>query len=151
MWEYWIFFVLFGDIRFSSVRRRDSALIKEEIKSFLANRRISQAVVAQVTGESQLCHFNQIHKIQPGKSWYCMLASIQPLDENRSGSVPLSPGISQSRISHWLLQQGSDLSEQKKRAFFRWYQLEKTNPGNTSLPSIIRPIFPAWPPTPNSF
>lgn len=38
-------------------------------------------------------------------------------------------GISQSRISHWLLQQGSDLSEQKKRAFYRWYQLEKTNPG----------------------
>ncbi|XP_033842106.1 homeobox-containing protein 1-like isoform X2 [Periophthalmus magnuspinnatus] len=69
--------------------RRDSAVIKDEIKSFLASRRISQAVVAQVTG------------------------------------------ISQSRISHWLLQQGSDLSEQKKRAFFRWYQLEKTNPGAT--------------------
>lgn len=34
--------------------RRDSAVIKEEIKSFLANRRISQAVVAQVTGEYQL-------------------------------------------------------------------------------------------------
>lgn len=32
--------------------RRDSAVIKEEVKSFLANRRISQAVVAQVTGES---------------------------------------------------------------------------------------------------
>lgn len=30
--------------------RRDSSVIKEEIKSFLANRRISQAVVAQVTG-----------------------------------------------------------------------------------------------------
>ncbi|KAG5265364.1 hypothetical protein AALO_G00241590 [Alosa alosa] len=69
--------------------RRDSAIIKEEIKAFLGNRRISQAVVAQVTG------------------------------------------ISQSRISHWLLQQGSDLSEQKKRAFFRWYQLEKTTPGAT--------------------
>ncbi|XP_063039922.1 homeobox-containing protein 1a isoform X3 [Engraulis encrasicolus] len=69
--------------------RRDSAIIKEEIKTFLGNRRISQAVVAQVTG------------------------------------------ISQSRISHWLLQQGSDLSEQKKRAFFRWYQLEKTTPGAT--------------------
>ncbi|KAA0710987.1 Homeobox-containing protein 1 [Triplophysa tibetana] len=39
--------------------------------------------------------------------------------------------ISQSRISHWLLQQGSDLSEQKKRAFYRWYQLEKTTPGAT--------------------
>lgn len=46
-----------------------------------------------------------------------------------SFSPCLPPGISQSRISHWLLQQGSDLSEQKKRAFFRWYQLEKTNPG----------------------
>ncbi|XP_047196213.1 homeobox-containing protein 1 [Hippoglossus stenolepis] len=78
------------DEKVEDLMRRDSALIKEEIKSFLANRRISQAVVAQVTG------------------------------------------ISQSRISHWLLQQGSDLSEQKKRAFFRWYQLEKTNPGNTT-------------------
>lgn len=37
-----------------SACRRDSAVIKEEIKSFLANRRISQAVVAQVTGEYQL-------------------------------------------------------------------------------------------------
>ncbi|TTE07141.1 Homeobox-containing protein 1 [Bagarius yarrelli] len=68
---------------------RDSNVIKEEIKAFLGSRRISQAVVAQVTG------------------------------------------ISQSRISHWLLQQGSDLSEQKKRAFYRWYQLEKTTPGAT--------------------
>ncbi|KAM7016016.1 homeobox-containing protein 1-like isoform 2-T2 [Tautogolabrus adspersus] len=77
------------DDKVEDLMRRDSAVIKEEIKSFLANRRISQAVVAQVTG------------------------------------------ISQSRISHWLLQQGSDLSEQKKRAFFRWYHLEKTNPGAT--------------------
>ncbi|XP_028999233.1 homeobox-containing protein 1-like isoform X2 [Betta splendens] len=77
------------DEKVEDLMRRDSAVIKEEIKSFLANRRISQAVVAQVTG------------------------------------------ISQSRISHWLLQQGSDLSEQKKRAFFRWYQLEKNNPGAT--------------------
>ncbi|XP_068174238.1 homeobox-containing protein 1-like isoform X2 [Antennarius striatus] len=77
------------DEKVEDLMRRESAVIKEEIKSFLANRRISQAVVAQVTG------------------------------------------ISQSRISHWLLQQGSDLSEQKKRAFFRWYQLEKTNPGAT--------------------
>ncbi|CAL8403989.1 unnamed protein product [Boreogadus saida] len=69
--------------------RMDSAVIKEEIKNFLGNRRISQAVVAQVTG------------------------------------------ISQSRISHWLVQQGSDLSDQKKRAFYRWYLLEKTNPGAT--------------------
>ncbi|KAK1889372.1 Homeobox-containing protein 1 [Dissostichus eleginoides] len=64
-------------------------MVKEEIKAFLGNRRISQAVVAQVTG------------------------------------------ISQSRISHWLLQHGSDLSEQKKRAFYRWYTLEKTTPGAT--------------------
>ncbi|XP_029904242.1 homeobox-containing protein 1-like isoform X2 [Myripristis murdjan] len=77
------------DDKVEELMRRDSAVIKEEIKAFLGNRRISQAVVAQVTG------------------------------------------ISQSRISHWLLQQGSDLSEQKKRAFFRWYQLEKTNPGAT--------------------
>ncbi|XP_038130370.1 homeobox-containing protein 1-like isoform X3 [Cyprinodon tularosa] len=77
------------DDKVEFLMRRDSSAIKEEIKSFLANRRISQAVVAQVTG------------------------------------------ISQSRISHWLLQQGSDLSEQKKRAFFRWYQLEKNNPGAT--------------------
>lgn len=46
-------------------------------------------------------------------------------------------GISQSRISHWLLQQGSDLSEQKKRAFYRWYQLEKTNPGKQMQPKHL--------------
>ncbi|XP_056269630.1 homeobox-containing protein 1-like isoform X1 [Pseudoliparis swirei] len=85
------------DDKVEDLLRRDSAVIKEEIKSFLANRRISQAVVAQVTG------------------------------------------ISQSRISHWLLQQGSDLSEQKKRAFFRWYQLEKTNPGAT-LAMRVAPV-----------
>ncbi|XP_023662470.1 homeobox-containing protein 1 isoform X2 [Paramormyrops kingsleyae] len=77
------------DDKVEELMRRDSSVVKEEIKAFLSNRRISQAVVAQVTG------------------------------------------ISQSRISHWLLQQGSDLSEQKKRAFYRWYQLEKTNPGAT--------------------
>lgn len=43
------------------------------------------------------------------------------------------PGISQSRISHWLLQHGSDLSEQKKRAFYRWYTLEKTTPGTSGF------------------
>ncbi|KAM9432767.1 homeobox-containing protein 1-like isoform 3-T5 [Salvelinus alpinus] len=79
------------DDKVEQLLRRDSAIIKEEIKAFLGNRRISQAVVAQVTG------------------------------------------ISQSRISHWLLQQGSDLSEQKKRAFYRWYQLEKTTPGATLM------------------
>ncbi|KAJ3606513.1 hypothetical protein NHX12_026034 [Muraenolepis orangiensis] len=56
------------DDRVEELMRRDSGLVKEEIKAFLGNRRISQAVVAQVTG------------------------------------------ISQSRISHWLLQHGSDLS-----------------------------------------
>nr|XP_020669063.1 homeobox-containing protein 1 [Pogona vitticeps] len=61
-----------------------------------------------------------------------------------------APGISQSRISHWLLQQGSDLSEQKKRAFYRWYQLEKTNPGAT-LSMRLAPIpveEPEWRQTP---
>ncbi|KAM6915184.1 homeobox-containing protein 1-like isoform 2-T2 [Xenentodon cancila] len=77
------------DDKVEDLMRRDSSLVKEEIKAFLGNRRISQAVVAQVTG------------------------------------------ISQSRISHWLLQHGSDLSEQKKRAFYRWYTLEKTTPGAT--------------------
>ncbi|MEQ2249873.1 Homeobox-containing protein 1 [Ilyodon furcidens] len=76
-----------GDLVCNQKAGRDSSLVKEEIKAFLGNRRISQAVVAQVTG------------------------------------------ISQSRISHWLLQHGSDLSEQKKRAFYRWYILEKTTPG----------------------
>ncbi|KAM3861409.1 homeobox-containing protein 1-like [Diretmus argenteus] len=77
------------DDKVEELMRRDSNLVKEEIKAFLGNRRISQAVVSQVTG------------------------------------------ISQSRISHWLLQHGSDLSEQKKRAFYRWYTLEKTTPGAT--------------------
>lgn len=36
---------------FLFVCRRDSSMVKEEIKAFLGNRRISQAVVAQVTGE----------------------------------------------------------------------------------------------------
>ncbi|KAM7406507.1 hypothetical protein PAMP_000881 [Pampus punctatissimus] len=107
------------DDKVEDLMRRDSAVIKEEIKSFLANRRISQAVVAQVTG------------------------------------------ISQSRISHWLLQQGSDLSEQKKRAFFRWYQLEKTNPGATlamrAAPLALEDVMdwhqapPQFGPTPGGF
>ncbi|XP_075606464.1 homeobox-containing protein 1 isoform X1 [Balearica regulorum gibbericeps] len=96
------------DDKVEELMRRDSSVIKEEIKAFLANRRISQAVVAQVTG------------------------------------------ISQSRISHWLLQQGSDLSEQKKRAFYRWYQLEKTNPGATlsMRPAPIPIEEPEWRQTP---
>ncbi|XP_043918644.1 homeobox-containing protein 1 isoform X2 [Protopterus annectens] len=96
------------DDKVEELMRRDSSIIKDEIKAFLANRRISQAVVAQVTG------------------------------------------ISQSRISHWLLQQGSDLSEQKKRAFYRWYQLEKTNPGATlsMRPASIPVEDPEWRQTP---
>lgn len=38
-------------------------MIKEEIKAFLANRRISQAVVAQVTGKSleeSFLHFGKL-------------------------------------------------------------------------------------------
>lgn len=38
------------DDKVEELMRRDSSVIKEEIKAFLANRRISQAVVAQVTG-----------------------------------------------------------------------------------------------------
>uniref|UniRef100_A0A8C7HME9 Homeobox-containing protein 1 n=1 Tax=Oncorhynchus kisutch TaxID=8019 RepID=A0A8C7HME9_ONCKI len=67
--------------------RRDSNLVKEEIKTFLNNRRISQAIVGQVTG------------------------------------------ISQSYISQWLLQQGLEMSDSKRRAFYRWYLLERNNPG----------------------
>uniref|UniRef100_G3TSJ2 Homeobox containing 1 n=1 Tax=Loxodonta africana TaxID=9785 RepID=G3TSJ2_LOXAF len=37
------------DDKVEELMRRDSSVIKEEIKAFLANRRISQAVVAQVT------------------------------------------------------------------------------------------------------
>lgn len=40
--------------------RRDSSVIKEEIKAFLANRRISQAVVAQVTGKSHRALYSRI-------------------------------------------------------------------------------------------
>ncbi|XP_028316569.1 homeobox-containing protein 1 isoform X2 [Gouania willdenowi] len=67
--------------------RRDSNQVKEEIKAFLNNRRISQAIVGQVTG------------------------------------------ISQSYISQWLLQQGLEMSDSKRRAFYRWYLLERNNPG----------------------
>lgn len=67
--------------------RRDSNLVKEEIKAFLNNRRISQAIVGQVTG------------------------------------------ISQSYISQWLLQQGLEMSDSKRRAFYRWYLLERNSPG----------------------
>uniref|UniRef100_A0A673I342 Homeobox-containing protein 1-like n=1 Tax=Sinocyclocheilus rhinocerous TaxID=307959 RepID=A0A673I342_9TELE len=39
------------DDKVEELMRRDSTLVKEEIKAFLGNRRISQAVVAQVTGQ----------------------------------------------------------------------------------------------------
>uniref|UniRef100_A0A8C7M0V4 Homeobox-containing protein 1 n=1 Tax=Oncorhynchus mykiss TaxID=8022 RepID=A0A8C7M0V4_ONCMY len=38
------------DDKVEELMRRDGSIVKEEIKSFLGNRRISQAVVAQVTG-----------------------------------------------------------------------------------------------------
>lgn len=47
-------------------------------------------------------------------------------------SVPLHTGISQSYISQWLLQQGLEMSDSKRRAFYRWYLLERTNPGESS-------------------
>lgn len=40
-------------------------------------------------------------------------------------------GISQSYISQWLLQQGLEMSDSKRRAFYRWYLLERNNPGET--------------------
>ncbi|XP_041740091.1 homeobox-containing protein 1 isoform X3 [Coregonus clupeaformis] len=77
--------------------RRDSNLVKEEIKTFLNNRRISQAIVGQVTG------------------------------------------ISQSYISQWLLQQGLEMSDSKRRSFYRWYLLERNNPGATlSMRSLVK-------------
>ncbi|XP_054618987.1 homeobox-containing protein 1 isoform X2 [Dunckerocampus dactyliophorus] len=77
--------------------RRDSNLVKDEIKTFLNNRRISQAIVGQVTG------------------------------------------ISQSYISQWLLQQGLEMSDSKRRAFYRWYLLERNNPGATlSMRSLVK-------------
>ncbi|KAA0710504.1 Homeobox-containing protein 1 [Triplophysa tibetana] len=77
--------------------RRDSNLVKEEIKAFLNNRRISQAIVGQVTG------------------------------------------ISQSYISQWLLQQGLEMSDSKRRAFYRWYLLERNSPGATlSMRSMVK-------------
>lgn len=62
-------------------------------------------------------------------SAHCARAWCKTFTNLMSGCLP---GISQSRISHWLLQHGSDLSEQKKRAFYRWYTLEKTTPGTYS-------------------
>ncbi|XP_065146941.1 homeobox-containing protein 1 isoform X4 [Paramisgurnus dabryanus] len=83
--------------------RRDSNLVKEEIKAFLNNRRISQAIVGQVTAISYFA------------------------------------GISQSYISQWLLQQGLEMSDSKRRAFYRWYLLERNSPGATlSMRSLVK-------------
>lgn len=43
--------------------------------------------------------------------------------------LTLPAGISQSYISQWLLQQGLEMSDSKRRAFYRWYLLERNNPG----------------------
>lgn len=47
--------VLMPQWLFRCFYRRDSNLVKEEIKTFLNNRRISQAIVGQVTGTLLLC------------------------------------------------------------------------------------------------
>uniref|UniRef100_A0A1A8J039 Uncharacterized protein n=1 Tax=Nothobranchius kuhntae TaxID=321403 RepID=A0A1A8J039_NOTKU len=48
-------------------------------------------------------------------------------------------GISQSYISQWLLQQGLEMSDSKRRAFYRWYLLERNNPGATlSMRSLVK-------------
>lgn len=41
---------MFSNLSPIHLSRKDSNIIKEEIKAFLGSRRISQAVVAQVTG-----------------------------------------------------------------------------------------------------
>lgn len=47
-------------------------------------------------------------------------------------------GISQSYISQWLLQQGLEMSDSKRRAFYRWYLLERNNPGETRSELMVR-------------
>ncbi|XP_042188855.1 homeobox-containing protein 1 isoform X1 [Callorhinchus milii] len=54
--------------------------------------------------------------------------SNRMISQNIVGQVT---GMSRSFISQWLLQQGLDMSELKKRALYRWYLLEKTSPGAT--------------------
>lgn len=44
-------------------------------------------------------------------------------------TLSYSAGISQSYISQWLLQQGLEMSDSKRRAFYRWYLLERNSPG----------------------
>lgn len=55
------------------------------------------------------------------------------------GSATCPPaGISQSYISQWLLQQGLEMSDSKRRAFYRWYLLERNNPGETRRDAIFQ-------------
>lgn len=49
-------------------------------------------------------------------------------------------GISQSYISQWLLQQGLEMSDSKRRAFYRWYLLERNNPGETRREAMFQMV-----------
>lgn len=49
-------------------------------------------------------------------------------------------GISQSYISQWLLQQGLEMSDSKRRAFYRWYLLERNNPGETRREAMFQTV-----------
>ncbi|KAK0131780.1 Homeobox-containing protein 1 [Merluccius polli] len=79
--------------------RMDSAVIKEEIKNFLGNRRISQAVVAQVNRSVSQTSVEELVRAGSPTGW---------------------------------CSRGSDLSDQKKRAFYRWYLLEKDQPSHAA-------------------
>lgn len=68
--------------------RRDSAVIKEEIKSFLANRRISQAVVAQVTGEYPVKHW---HKEPGSHQTHWMTQGPSSSRDQSESDFPLAP------------------------------------------------------------
>jgi len=57
-----------------------------------------------------------------------LMPSLPPGPDS-SCFVPFGTGISQSYISQWLLQQGLEMSDTKRRAFYRWYLLERNNPG----------------------
>ncbi|KAK6474395.1 homeobox-containing protein 1-like isoform X2 [Huso huso] len=101
--------------RVEEYMRRDSSVVKEEIKVFLGQQpglsgTVSQAIVGQVK--------------MAGKK-----------------------GRHQSYISQWLLQQGLEMSDPKKRAFYRWYLLERSSPGATlSLRPLCGPVKeePEW-------
>lgn len=55
-------------------------------------------------------------------------------------SCLLHAGISQSYISQWLLQQGLEMSDSKRRAFYRWYLLERNNPGECGGRLVVREL-----------